>query len=172
MLFVGFKFLPTKEQWEDALGTVKVSSTACVTRQRLNPQAPNICITSEKRHVQVNGIPPESGRPSTPIGTGTSRSDVVGELSKYLASRGLDPDPEDIGNQGAHLLGKASDAAEREPGLSTGERLAPSPWLGDLTSSKRMRLREPAHCPRALASPCRVPRLVRSCPNSTAGAQQ
>ena len=44
--------------------------------------------------------------------------DVVSELAKYLASRGLDEDPEDIGNQGAHLLGKASDAAERAPGLS------------------------------------------------------
>ena len=31
--------------------------------------------------------------------------DVVGELAKYLRSRGLDPDPEDIGNQGAFLLG-------------------------------------------------------------------
>ena len=51
--------------------------------------------------------------------------DVVGELAKYLGSRGLDPDPEDIGNQGAFLLGKASDAAERAPGLSTGERIDP-----------------------------------------------
>ena len=51
--------------------------------------------------------------------------DVIGELAKYLISRGLDPDPEDIGNQGAHLLGKASDAAERAPGLSNGQRLDP-----------------------------------------------
>ena len=48
-------------------------------------------------------------------------TDVVGELAKYLVSRGLDPDPEDIGNQGAYLLGKASDAAERAPGLSNGQ---------------------------------------------------
>ena len=46
-------------------------------------------------------------------------AEVVGELAKYLESRGLDPDPEDMGNQGASLLGKASDAAERPPGLST-----------------------------------------------------
>jgi site-specific recombinase XerD len=46
--------------------------------------------------------------------------DVVGELARYLESRGLDPDPEDIGNQGAFLLGKASDAAARAPGLNTG----------------------------------------------------
>jgi site-specific recombinase XerD len=47
--------------------------------------------------------------------------DVVGELAKYLESRGLDPDPEDVGNQGAFLLGKASDAATRAPGLNTGQ---------------------------------------------------
>ena len=51
--------------------------------------------------------------------------DVVGELARYLTSRGLDPDPEDIGNQGAFLLGKASDAAQRAPALSTGERIDP-----------------------------------------------
>ena len=45
---------------------------------------------------------------------------VVGELAKYVKSRGLDPDPEDIGNQGAHLLGKAGDAAQRAPRLSHG----------------------------------------------------
>jgi site-specific recombinase XerD len=43
--------------------------------------------------------------------------DVVSELAQYLVSRGLEADPEDIGNRGAHLLGKASDAAERAPGL-------------------------------------------------------
>ena len=63
--------------------------------------------------------------------------DVVGQLAKYLASRGLDPDPEDIGNQGAHLLGKASDAAERAPGLKgrlqTGERLDPRGGLAATT---------------------------------------
>jgi site-specific recombinase XerD len=51
--------------------------------------------------------------------------DVVGELARYLESRRLDPDPENIGNQGAFLLGKASDAAERAPGLSTGQTLDP-----------------------------------------------
>jgi len=59
--------------------------------------------------------------------------DVVGELSKYLTSRGLDPDPEDIGNQGAHLLGKASDAAVRAPGLSTGERFDPREGIAGST---------------------------------------
>jgi integrase len=41
--------------------------------------------------------------------------DVIGELSKYLVLRGLDPDPEDAFNQGAFLLGKAVDVAERAP---------------------------------------------------------
>ncbi len=47
-------------------------------------------------------------------------ADAVAELARYLVSRGLDADPEDFGNQGAHLLGKASDAAERAPGLHAG----------------------------------------------------
>lgn len=38
-------------------------------------------------------------------------TDVVGELARYLESRGLDTDPQDIGDQGAFLLGKASDAS-------------------------------------------------------------
>ena len=63
--------------------------------------------------------------------------DVVGRLAKYLVLRGLDPDPEDIGNQGAHLLGKASDAAERAPGLMgklpAGERLDPRAGLAATT---------------------------------------
>lgn len=42
-------------------------------------------------------------------------ADVVDELSAYLASRGLDPDPAHPANQGAHLLGKATDVAARAP---------------------------------------------------------
>ena len=41
--------------------------------------------------------------------------DVVGTLAGFLEDRGLDP--EYIGNRGAHLLGKSTDAAERAPGL-------------------------------------------------------
>ena len=51
--------------------------------------------------------------------------DVVAELARYLAARGLAADPLDIGNQGAHLLGKASDAAERAPGLSRNQAIDP-----------------------------------------------
>ena len=52
--------------------------------------------------------------------------EVVGELGEYLASRQLHPDPANIGNQGAHLLGKASDAAERAPGLQqSAQRIDP-----------------------------------------------
>jgi site-specific recombinase XerD len=68
------------------------------------------------------------------IGKGQKERDVpvpvgvVSELAGYLTSRGLDPDPEDIGNQGAHLLGKASDSDERARGLSRG--LRPDPREG------------------------------------------
>ena len=60
-------------------------------------------------------------------------ADVVGELARYLVSRGLDADPEDIGNQGALLLGKASDAAERAPGLSTGQAFDPRQGIAATT---------------------------------------
>ena len=60
-------------------------------------------------------------------------ADVVGELARYLESRGLDADPEDIGNQGAFLLGKASDAAERAPGLSTGQAIDPRQGIAATT---------------------------------------
>jgi site-specific recombinase XerD len=51
--------------------------------------------------------------------------EVINELARYLESRGLDADPENIGNQGALLLGKASDAAERAPGLTAGHVIDP-----------------------------------------------
>ncbi len=41
--------------------------------------------------------------------------DVIGELSQYLVSRGLDPDPEHALNRGAFLFGKAVDVAARAP---------------------------------------------------------
>ena len=59
--------------------------------------------------------------------------DVVGELAKYMVSRGLDADPEDIGNQGGFLLGKASDAAQRAPGLSNGQVLDPRQGIAATT---------------------------------------
>jgi len=45
---------------------------------------------------------------------------VVAELAGYLESRGLDPNPEDSSNAGAHLLGKAVDVLERAPHLAAG----------------------------------------------------
>ena len=60
-------------------------------------------------------------------------SDVVGELAKYLVSRGLDIDPENIGNQGAFLLDKASDAALRAPGLNTGRTFDPRQGIAATT---------------------------------------
>jgi site-specific recombinase XerD len=59
--------------------------------------------------------------------------DVVGELARYLESRGLDLDPEDISNQGAYLLGKAVDAAQRAPGLSTGQVIDPRQGIAATT---------------------------------------
>jgi hypothetical protein len=53
------------------------------------------------------------------------QADVSGELARYLVSWGLDADPKDIANQGAFLLGKASDAAERALGLGTGQVIDP-----------------------------------------------
>jgi site-specific recombinase XerD len=41
--------------------------------------------------------------------------DVVDELASYLASRGLDPDPEAVSNRGAYLLGQVVDVASRAP---------------------------------------------------------
>jgi hypothetical protein len=60
-------------------------------------------------------------------------TDVVGELAKYLVSRGLDGDPENIGNQGAFLLGKASDAAVRAPGLRTEQAIGPRQGIAATT---------------------------------------
>ena len=58
---------------------------------------------------------------------------VVGELARYMESRGLDADPEDMGNQGAFLLGKASDAAQRAPGLSSGQVTDPRQGIAATT---------------------------------------
>jgi hypothetical protein len=41
--------------------------------------------------------------------------DVIAELGSYLASRGLDPDPEAIANRGAYLLGQVVDVASQAP---------------------------------------------------------
>ena len=60
-------------------------------------------------------------------------ADVVAELGRYLVSRGLDADPEDIGNLGACLLGKASDAAQRAPGLSAGQVTDPRQGIAATT---------------------------------------
>jgi len=59
--------------------------------------------------------------------------DVVGELARYLESRGLELDPEGISNQGAYLLGKAVDAAQRAPGLSNGQVIDPRQGIAATT---------------------------------------
>lgn len=47
---------------------------------------------------------------------------VISELSQYLQSRGLDRDPQAYGNQGAHLLGRAVDVADRAPWSPAAQR--------------------------------------------------
>jgi site-specific recombinase XerD len=46
--------------------------------------------------------------------------EVIAELASYMQTRGLDPDPEHPTNQGAFLLGKATDAEDRAPSLNKG----------------------------------------------------
>ena len=54
--------------------------------------------------------------------------EVVSMLAGYLEDRGLDRDPEYIGNRGAHLMGKSTDASERAPGLLGGREV--DAWEG------------------------------------------
>jgi site-specific recombinase XerD len=62
-----------------------------------------------------------SGWEMTVVGKGNKErvvqvpQDVIDELGSYLASRGLDPDPEAIANRGAFLLGQVVDVASRAP---------------------------------------------------------
>jgi site-specific recombinase XerD len=51
--------------------------------------------------------------------------DVVSELSEYLQSRGLDPDPEASSNTGVFLLGKATDISVLAPSLHPAEGIDP-----------------------------------------------
>ena len=60
-------------------------------------------------------------------------AELVGELARYLVSRGLDAAPEGIGNPAAFLLGKAGDAAQRAPGLNTGQLLDPREGIAATT---------------------------------------
>lgn len=48
--------------------------------------------------------------------------DVIALLGEYLTSRGLKPDPRDIGNSGAFLIGRRVDAHDRAPNLVDASR--------------------------------------------------
>jgi site-specific recombinase XerD len=67
--------------------------------------------------------------------------DVIGELSNYLAARGLDPDPEHASNRGAFLLGKAVDVAARAP-WSPAATLAVDPTSGIAPGTLATQLKE------------------------------
>jgi site-specific recombinase XerD len=68
-----------------------------------------------------DGGEPVEGWELTVLGKGNKERivsvpiDVVGALSHYLVSRGLDPDPEHGQNRGAYLIGQAVDVAQTAP---------------------------------------------------------
>jgi site-specific recombinase XerD len=66
---------------------------------------------------------------------------VIGELSKYLVARGLDPDPAHASNHGAFLLGKAVDVAARAP-RSPAVTLAVDPKSGGAPGTLSVQLKE------------------------------
>jgi hypothetical protein len=70
-------------------------------------RVPGGCV-GRQRHA---GLAAAGDRQGTEAARGAGAGRGVGALPGYLVARGLDADPENIGNQGAHLLGKASDAA-------------------------------------------------------------
>lgn len=75
--------------------------------------------------------------------------DVVGQLSNYLAERGLDADPEHSGNQGAYLLSKAADLETVAPALSI-QALDPKAGIAANTLYDQLK-RFFAHCADQLA---------------------
>jgi site-specific recombinase XerD len=63
--------------------------------------------------------------------------DVIDQLKAYLEARGLSPRIDDLGNQGAYLLGKAVDIDRRAPGLARSvveprEGIAPTTFYDQL----------------------------------------
>ncbi|CAN5659788.1 hypothetical protein BH11PSE8_BH11PSE8_24380 [soil metagenome] len=64
---------------------------------------------------------------------------VVDELKAYLESRSLAPEIADLGNQGAFLLGQASDAAARAPGLDRGVVFDPRPGIAASTLYRQLK---------------------------------
>lgn len=86
-------------------------------------------VDAQVDHLQWAEYPGDDDEPSiagfelTVIGKGDKArtlpvpDDVIELLSKYLASRGLKPDPLDFGNSGAFLIGRLVDAHERAPNL-------------------------------------------------------
>jgi len=93
-------------------------------------------VAAQVDHLNWVSYPPDSeddepveGWELTVIGKGEKERivpvplEVIGELSKYLMARGLDPDPEHPSNSGTFLLGQAVDVAERAPWLPQARRL-------------------------------------------------
>jgi site-specific recombinase XerD len=66
--------------------------------------------------------------------------EVIGELSEYLVSRGLDRDPASSKNRGAYLLGKVTDIASRAPWASTAKApIDPKEGIAASTLAKELK---------------------------------
>lgn len=77
--------------------------------------------------------------------------DIVAELSQYLVSRGLDPDPRHTANSNAYLIGQISDATERAPWSPLAQRPV-NPKAGIATGTLYDQLKAFfIHCAKALA---------------------
>ncbi|MEY2872862.1 MAG: hypothetical protein RLZZ373_233 [Pseudomonadota bacterium] len=64
---------------------------------------------------------------------------VVDELNDYLASRGCKADVQHADNQDTHLLGKASDWAERAPGLASRIEMSPADGIAGTTLYEQLK---------------------------------
>jgi integrase len=88
--------------------------------------------------------------------------DVIDELASYLASRGLNPDPEAVSNRGAYLLGQAIDVASRAPWSPVAQQaVVPKAGISHVTMSEAIK-RFFQHCAELLSDPKSGERLALS----------
>ncbi len=77
--------------------------------------------------------------------------DVIDELASYLASHGLDPDPEAVGNRGVYLLGQVVDVAMHAPWSPAAQQAVdPKPGISHVTIYEAIK-RFFQHCAAQLA---------------------
>jgi site-specific recombinase XerD len=99
-----------------------------------------------------------SGWEMTVLGKGSKErlvqvpQDMIDELDNYLASLGLDFDPEAIGNRGAYLLGQAVDVASPAPWSPRAQQLLdPKAGISPVTMYEAIK-RFFKHCAELLAA--------------------